>query len=299
MGLRIEVEDLRMYDIIDKEQAYNLLASSKDGLIFTEGPVWNAIDASFIFSDIAGNKMYRWSEEDGLKEWVNYSFKANGNAYDQTTGQFITCEHATSRIVSRNKEGKDYTIVCSHYKDKELNSPNDIIVKKDGTIYFTDPHFGRNPSKVGVERKKQLDFQGIYKYAKGTLTVLDDSLTAPNGLCFNLDETKLFVNDSPEKSIWVFDMMPSGELTNKRLWATVTGDGLGLPDGMKIDNEGNVYCCAQGGIHVFDQNGTKLGRIVFEGQVANFTFGGKDGKTLFICAADCIYSLKGKICGVR
>lgn len=298
MRLEIEVQDKEIFHIIDSSQPYVLLADERNGLIFTEGPVWDTIEKRFLFSDIAGNKMYTWSDALGLVEWAAYSFKANGNAYDGQ-GNLVSCEHATSRIVKRNKEGKDYEVLCTYYGDKELNSPNDVIVKKDGSIYFTDPCFGRKSSKVGVERKQQLNFQGIYRYTEHDLTVLDQSLISPNGLCFNLDETKLFVNDSPEETIWVFDVTTDGKLTNKKIWAKTEGSGKGLPDGMKIDCEGNLYCCAQGGIHIFNKDGKFLGRICFPVQVANFTFGGVDGKILFICATDRIYSIRGKVCGVR
>lgn len=298
MGLKIEINDSEILRLIDPNQDYVLLADQKDGLVFTEGPIWDRVNQYLIFSDIAGNKIYKWSAELGLLEWVNYSFKANGNAYDDE-GNIISCEHATSRLAKRNKEGKCYEVLCTHYEGKELNSPNDVVVRKDGTIYFTDPHFGRNPSRVGVEREKQLDFQGVYRYVKGELTVVEKSLIAPNGLCFSLDERQLFVNDSPKKYIWVFDVTQTGELINKRLWARTNGDGAGLPDGMKIDCEGNLYCCAQGGIHIFNKNGKFLGRICFPIQVANFTFGGVEGKSLFICATDRIYCIQGNISGMK
>lgn len=295
--LNIEVKEKQIEELIEKDQSLELLAGKEDGLIFTEGPIWNQKEQSFIFSDIAGNKMYQWNDEKGLSVFANYSFKANGNAMD-SQGNVISCEHATSRIVRRDGDGSNYEVLCTHYEGKELNSPNDVIVKSNGDIYFTDPHFGRNPSKVGVERKRQLSFRGVYCLSKGNLFLEEKELEIPNGLCFSADEKKLFINDSVNKLIKVYDVTEEGRLQNGKTWAVTQGDGVGLPDGMKLDRDENLYCCAQGGIHIFNKEGLFLGRVVFPVQVANFCFGGKDGKEMFICATDKVYRIKGKVRGL-
>ena len=297
MALQVEVFNKKMLDIVDCTQELTTIAGPDDGLIFTEGPIWNHKNQYLLFSDIAGNIMYRWDDTNALQPFVPYSFKANGNAWAKDGG-VVTCEHATSRMVSRDEDGGNYRVLASHFQGKELNSPNDVVVKSDGSVYFSDPFFGRNPSRVGVERKQQLDFQGVFRLEGDVLILLDKDFGNPNGLCFSKDEKSLFINDSPRKEIKKFAVAQDGTLSDGYIWATTQGDGPGLPDGMKLDVEENLYCCAQGGIHVYDKNGLALGRIVIPVQAANFTFGGKDNKQLFICATDHVFHMEGKISGL-
>lgn len=297
MPLRLETKHPDFGRMIHEDQEPRVIADASDGLIFTEGPIWNAQNQSLTFSDIPGNAMYRWSEDGGLKRLVDYSYKGNGNAY-APDGDIVTCEHAASRIARRDGDGKNYRVVVSHYQGLELNSPNDVVVRRDGSIYFTDPYFGRNPSQVGVERSRQLAFCGVYRYAQGQLTLLDDRCETPNGLCFTGDERQLYVADSKPMEIFLYDVEPDGTLKNRRLFARTSGEGPGSPDGLKLDAEGNLYCCAQGGIHVFRPDGQMLGRICFPFQIANFTFGGKERKTLMICAGNRVLAIQGQIPGL-
>lgn len=297
MPLRLETKHPDFGRIIREGQEPRVIADASDGLIFTEGPIWNGQNQSLTFSDIPGNAMYRWSEGGGLNRLVDYSYKGNGNAY-APDGDIVTCEHAASRIARRDGDGKNYRVVVSHYQGLELNSPNDVVVRRDGSIYFTDPYFGRNPSQVGVERSRQLAFCGVYRYAQGQLTLLDDRCETPNGLCFTGDERQLYVADSKPMEIFLYDVEPDGTLKNRRLFARTSGEGPGSPDGLKLDAEGNLYCCAQGGIHVFRPDGQMLGRICFPFQVANFTFGGKERKTLMICAGNRVLAIQGQIPGL-
>jgi len=242
--------------------------------------------------------MYRWSKADGITLFRKPSQMANGNTYDRQ-GQLLTCEHATSRITRTEHDGSILVLV-SHYHGKELNSPNDIVVKHDASIYFTDPNSGRGPY-YGVPREQELLFQGVYRLdPEGkSLTLLVDDFSKPNGLCFSLDEKHLFINDTNRQHIRVFDVRPEGTLTNGRVWAETIGEGVGAPDGMKIDQEGNLYCCGPGGIHLFDARANCLGVVRMPEHTANFAWGDDDLCNLFITASTTLYRLRVQVPGLK
>lgn len=283
--------------IIDRNQPYETIADESDGLIFTEGPVWSPSGRHLTFSDIAANRLLRYAGG-RLTVLTDFSYKANGSCY-LPTGKLASCEHATSRIALRNGDGTHYRVLCGQFQGGELNSPNDIVSKSDGSLYFTDPHFGRNPSKVGVERACQLEFSGVYRLVGRQPQLLDASLVTPNGLCFTADEKQLYLCDSQPCKIWRYSVAPDGSLRDKTLFAETGGEGPGLPDGLKLDALGNVYCCAQGGIHIFAPDGALLGRIRFPVQTANLAFGGDDMKTLFVCATNRVYRLTTQVAGLQ
>ncbi len=270
------------------------------GFDFTEGPIWNHVENHLIFSDIPGNIMRRWRPDGSIATWRQPSNMANGNAYDRQ-GRVVTCEHATSRITRTEADGS-VTVLSTHYAGKELNSPNDIVVKSDGSIYFTDPGFGRM-EYYGLPREQQLPFQGVYRLdpESRALTLLVDNFDQPNGLCFSLDESQLFVNDTMRAHVRVFDVEGNGTLANSRVWAepTVDRDGVpdGAPDGMKIDSQGNLYVTGPGGIHVFDAGATSLGVIYTPQGCANFCWGEDDLKSLFITASTSLYRLRVNVPG--
>lgn len=291
--MNIHVWDTRFTHIIAPDAELEQIAS---GFEFIEGPVWHPYDQHLIFSDIVGNCMYRWRAREGLRVWRQPSQMANGNAYDRS-GRLLTCEHATSRVTRTELDGR-IVVLASHYAGRALNSPNDIVVKRDGSVYFTDPNFGRR-ARVGVPRPQELPFQAVYRYVPETQTLdaLVRDFENPNGLCFSLDETRLFVNDSPRGHIRVFDVQPDGTLTNSRVWAEVRGEGAGVPDGMKIDSAGNLFCAGPGGIYVFDPNANALGKIEMPTQTANFTWGDADLCSLYLCASDTLCRVRVKIPG--
>jgi gluconolactonase len=223
---------------------------------------------------------------------------ANGNTWDRE-GRLLTCEHATSRVTRTQHDGT-MEVLASHYNGKELNSPNDIVVHSSGAIYFTDPLSGRTAT-YGVERPQQLPFQGVYRFdpTTGTLTLLADDFVLPNGLCFGLDERQLFVNDTRRGHIRVFDVLANGTLRGGSVWATPGSTGEGAPDGMKIDQWGNLYCTGPGGIHVFDGEAVYLGMIRMPERVANFAWGDADGRTLYITASTSVYAIRTNVAGHR
>jgi len=266
------------------------------GFLFTEGPLWHPHGRYLLFSDMPGDIIRRWSAQDGIQTFRAPSNKANGLTWDRQ-GRLLACEHATSRV-SRTETDGGITVLASHFRGRELNSPNDIVVATDGAIYFSDPTFGRMDF-YGVERPVQLDFRGVYRIPPGggDPQLLMDDFGQPNGLCFSLDEKRLFVNDTERMHIRAFERRADGSLADLGVWAETTGEGDGAPDGMKIDSEGNLYCCAQGGLHVFAPSGKCLGVIRTPEVAANFTWGDDDLRSIFITASTSLYRIRVKVPG--
>ena len=290
----LDVRDARLTGIVAPDALLEPLATGFD---FLEGPIWLPGERALIFSDIPGDTMHRWDAAGGATVFRQPSHKANGNTLDGQ-GRMLTCEHATSRVVRQGSDGR-LTVLASHYAGVELNSPNDIVVKSDGAIYFTDPNFGRRPTRHGVPRAQEQPCQGVYRLEPdaGTLSRLAADFDQPNGLCFSPDERQLFVNDSPRGHIRVFDVQADGTLTNGKVWAELRGEGLGVPDGMKLDAAGNLYCAGPGGIHIFDTDATCLGVIRMSEQAANFCWGGDDLCDLFIGASTTLYRVRVQAAG--
>jgi sugar lactone lactonase YvrE len=260
------------------------------GFQFTEGPVWIP-EGFLLFSDIPANTIYKY--EPGLKPeiFLKPSGQSNGLTLDQQ-GRLLICEH--ERRVTRLEKDGTKTILVEYYDGKRLNSPNDIVVKKDGSIYFTDPPFGL-PNRI---KGKELDFSGVYRIdTDSTIILLDDSIELPNGLAFSPDEKTLYVDDSNSGYVYVFDVTSSGLFENKRLFASVKGfDGRG-GDGMKVDVDGNLFVTGPEGISVFDSSGRRYGVIVFPEKPANLAWGDNDYKTMYITARTSVYRLRVKTGG--
>ena len=299
--MRTEVRDRRFNDIIDQDAALERVATGFD---FTEGPVWHPYERFLIFSDIVGNRLYRWSPRDGVSVFRDPSHMANGNTYDRQ-GRLLTCEHATSRVTRtgrRSHSGHDSSVevLASHYNGKELNSPNDVVVRSDGAVFFTDPNSGRQP-RFGVPREQELPFQGVYRWDPDVdaITLLVDDFAKPNGLCFSPDEERLFVSDTERFHIRVFDVEADGTLVEGRVWAEVSGEGVGVPDGMKVDQKGTLYCCGPGGIHVFDAAGGCMGVIRMPEHTTNLAWGDDDLHSLYVTAATSVYRLRVSVPGQK
>ena len=293
--LMTDVCDRQLLDLIAPSASFERIASD---FLFTEGPAWDATTNSLVFSDIIGNTIYRWSRHNGLQVFRQPSNMANGNAFEHT-GQLLTCEHATSRVVRATREGT-VEVLATHYEGKELNSPNDLVVHSSGAIYMTDPLSGRS-ARYGVERSSALGFQGVYRInpRDRSITLLVDDFVLPNGLCFARDETQLFVNDTRRSHIRVFDLRPDGALAQGRVWADVIGEGEGAPDGMKIDEQGNVWCTGPGGLHVFAPDARLLGVIRLDERATNMVWGDADRRTLYITASTSVYALRTAVAGQR
>ena len=291
-GANVEIRDSGFRTVVGDDVAFEKLAT---GFLFTEGPLWHATANYLLFSDMPGDHMRKWDGR-SVTTFRKPCAQSNGLAWDRQ-GRLIVCEHATSTVTRTESDGRS-TVIASHHHGKELNSPNDVVVKSDGGIYFTDPTYGRK-EYFGNPRPLQLDFRGVYRAEPegGRLTLLAGDFGQPNGLCFSLDEQQLFVNDTDRQHIRVFDVSPNGTLTNGRIWAETTGDGQGAPDGMKIDSAGNIYCCGPGGIHVFNPQSVCLGVIRMPEYTANFCFGDTDLRSLYVTASTSIYRLRVKMPG--
>jgi gluconolactonase len=291
--MSVEIRDRRFAEVVGPEVAFEALA---DGYLFTEGPLWDPRTRRVLFSDIPGNLIAQWNEAGGKGVFRSPSNMSNGLAWDRE-GRLLCCEHATSRLTRTEPDGR-VTVLASLHEGKELNSPNDVVVKSDGGIYFTDPAYGRM-EYYGNPRKPHLDFRGVYRVEPdgGRLTLLAGDFGQPNGLCFSADERRLFVNDTERGHIRVFDVLGDGTLAKGRTWAEVAGEGPGAPDGMKIDREENLYCCGPGGVHVFDRAAKCLGVIRTPAGAANFTWGDDDLKSLFITATATLYRVRVKVPG--
>ena len=291
--MNVEIRDERFREVVGCDAPVEEVAA---GFEFTEGAVWNHVEGHLIFSDIPGNLMRKWTAAEGIQVFRQPSNMANGNFYDRQ-GRLVTCEHATSRVTRTEHDGS-VSVLATHYDGKELNSPNDLIVKSDESIYFSDPSFGRM-EYYGVLRETELDVRGVYRLDPESCnsTLLVDDFDQPNGLTFSLDERQLFVNDTMRGHIRVFDVDADGGLSNGRVWAELTGDRDGLADGMKIDSEGNLYTTGPGGVQVFASDATCLGVIYVPQGVANFTWGDADLRSLFINAGTSLYRTRVNVPG--
>ena len=255
---------------------------------FVEGPIWIA-DGFLLFSDIPADTIYKWTP--GASESDVYrlpSGNSNGLTLD-AEGRLIACEHGNRRVSRTESDGTVVTL-ADLYDGNRLNSPNDVVVASDTSIYFTDPPYGLPDQRVG----KELDFNGVFRLAPdGTLTLLDDSFIRPNGLVFSPDEKTLYVNDSQEGHIRAFDVQPDGTLANGRLFAELEdAEREGVPDGMKVDVYGNVFCTGPGGIWIFNPGGELLGKIDVPEVPANLAWGDADMKTLYITARTSLYRVR-------
>jgi gluconolactonase len=268
------------------------------GFTFTEGPLWHPVEHFLLFSDMPADVRRRWDARGAVAEVKRPSNKCNGMTYDSELN-LLVCEHATSSLIRERPDGRR-EVLASHFERLELNSPNDVCVRSDGSIYFSDPWFGRMPV-YGVERPRQLGFQGVYRIAPGggppQLLVDRYQFDQPNGLCFSPDERLLYINDTVQTLIRVYDVASDGSLANGRIFASGIRSSLepGVPDGMKCDERGNVWVTAPGGVWVYAPSGDLLGKVRIPELVANLAWGGPDFRTLYLTATHSVYSVTTKV----
>ncbi len=226
--IKVEKHAARLSDFVDADAQLETVVG---GLRFLEGPIWHPAEQHLRFSDILANCTWQWSAGAGLSLYRGNSHMANGNTYDRQ-GRLLSCHHASSRVT--RMDGESMTVLAAQYQGAQLNSPNDLVVKRDGTVYFTDPPYGREPN-VGIPRRCELDFNGVYHWREADveLSLLTTELDRPNGLCFSADESLLYINDSTRFRIMAFDVLADGSLANGRIFAETVGEEDGVPDGMK------------------------------------------------------------------
>jgi gluconolactonase len=299
MGVQVKAD--AFLELVDESAEVEQLGT---GFTFTEGPIWNP-EGFLLFSDMPGDVRRRWDPDSGVSEVANPSNKGNGMTIDND-GRLVVCEHVTSSVVRMDPDGRGggREVLATHYEGRELNSPNDVVVKSDGAIYFTDPTYGRMPG-FGIEREQDLDFQGVYRIAPGggDPQLLIDDFDQPNGLCFSTDESLLYINDTTRAHIRVFDVAGDGTIANGRVLADGIGSGdlaIGdLVDGMKLDERGNVWVTGPGGVCVFDPDGNHIGTVEVRENVGNINWGGPDWNQLFIPATSSMYRIQCKVSGNR
>jgi len=262
----------------------------------TEGPVWWKEGGYLLFSEIGKDRRLKYTPGQGVTVARENTNGANGLTRDPQ-GRLVICEGWTRRVTREEKDGS-FTVLANSFQGHRLNKPNDVVVKSDGAIYFTDPWNIAPPPD-----EWDLQFNGVYRLApdRGTLSLLISHFVIPNGLAFSPDESVLYINDSRRRLIAAFDVLPNGTLArqSERVFADLSGPEPGGPDGMKVDTAGNVYCGGSGGIWIVDPKGKKLGRIVHgEPNTTNIAFGGDDWKTLYFTSRNHLGSVSVKIPGI-
>jgi gluconolactonase len=261
-----------------------------------EGPVWWKEGGYLLFSDIHASRRMKYTPGQGVTVFKEPTNRANGLTRD-LQGRLLAAEHDSRRVTRQELDGS-ITVIANSYQGRQLNRPNDVVVKSDGAIYFTDPW-----SLPSAPNQWDLSFNGVYRVAPdlGTMTLLVDDFLLPNGLAFSPDESVLYINDTRRGHIRAFNLQPSGLLARQsdRVFADLRGPESGVPDGMKVDAAGNVYCGGAGGIYILDPKGKKLGRIVHGAPATtNIAFGGDDWKTLFFTTRTQLGMVKLKVPGL-
>ena len=291
MEVKLEVFDSAVRGIVPEKASIDRIAS---GFGFTEGPVW--LGDCLLFSDIPRNRIVRLTMRHEGPEVVTFR-TPSGNSNGQTldgSGRLITCEHS-GRRVSRTEANGAISVLAETYQGKRLNSPNDVVVRSDGSVYFTDPPYGL----ANLSKWKEIPFNGVYRLAPGgELILLVDDFERPNGLAFSPDESVLYIDDTERRHIRAFDVSPDGGISNGRVLVELKGAEPGRPDGMKVDREGNIYCTGSGGFWIVSPNGKPLGRVLMPEVPANLAWGDSDWSTLYITAQTSIYRLRLPVEGI-
>lgn len=289
---RYEIVDPRFRSFILGNAVLDTLASDCKWL---EGPVWFADQQTLLFSDLPNDRILRWSETGGISVMRPCAGFPNGHTRD-CEGRLVGCSHGLRAIVRTELDG-EVRVLVDRYRGKRLNAPNDIVVKTDGTIWFTDPHYGIETDYEGTKQEPELP-PSVYRFdpRDASLTLVADDFEGPNGLCFSPDERRLFISESgnqfaeaPVRHLRVFNVADDGAgLVDGRIFHTVTP---GYADGFRCDVEGNVWTGAGDGVQCIDPTGALLGKILVPTPVSNLCFGGRHRSRLFLCAGQTLYAI--------
>jgi len=293
---RIESLAPELDRVISTSEPIRELATGYGGTIGpAEGPVWWAEGHYLLFNDINTARRLKYMEGSSPTVAMEKTNEANGMTRDQQ-GRLVSAEHLTRRVTRYESDGS-LTVIANSFQGKRLLRPNDVIVKSDGSIYFTDPGGNAAPEQWDVT------ISGVYRVSPdlGSMSLIIDDMVRPNGLAFSHDESTLYVADTRRRHVRAYQMQANGTIAKEtsRVFVDLGGTEPGVPDGIKVDAEGNVYSGGSGGLYIIDSKGKKLGRIV-HGQAAttNVAFGGDDWKTLFFTTASTLFSVNVKIAGV-
>jgi gluconolactonase len=268
------------------------------GCRWTEGPAYFAAGRYVVFSDIPNDRILRWDETTGAVGVFRHpAGYANGHTVDRQ-GRLVSCEHGTRRVTRTEHDGS-VTVLADRYRDQRFNSPNDVVERADGSIWFTDPSYGINSDYEGHKAQSEIGACHVYRVRPGRdVQIVADDFTGPNGLAFSADERQLYIADSEDKHIRRFDVREGDDavLSGGEVFATCDA---GVFDGLRLDDAGRIWAAAHDGLHCFDPDGTLLGKLFFPEVVANFTFGGQQRNTLFVCASTSLYSIRVNFTGAR
>lgn len=273
------------------------------GCLWAEGPAYMAAADQVVWSDIPNNRMMRWVPEVGVGPFRRPSNYVNGNTVD-LQGRLVSCEHGGRRVVRLEHDGS-LTVLASHYQGKRLNSPNDVVVKSDGSIWFSDPDYGINTNYEGYQAETEIGACNVYRIdpSNGDVTIVASDFERPNGLAFSPNEDKLYISDTGlshreggPRHIRVFDVVDGKTLQNGRVFAVIDN---GMSDGFRLDEQGNVWTSAGDGVHCFAPDGTLLGKILIPEVVSNLVFGGPRNNRLFITATKSLYAVYVGVNGAK
>ena len=300
---RIEIFDSRFAPVVGHQPALERLAT---GAIWSEGPVWIAEDDSVLWSDIPNDRMLRWSQADGMRVWREHVEFTNGHTRDHN-GDLLHCSHGLRAVFRTRWDGADQRLVVDRWQGKRLNAPNDIVVKSDGTIWFTDPPYGLVIPEEGHGGESEIGDCYVFRFdpRDGTLEPVTDLPEEPNGLAFSPDESCLYVSDTSaalrsdgggNHCIFAFDVIDGRHLANGRVFAVVVP---GLADGFRVDRHGWIYTSSLDSVQVYDAAGVRLAKIYVPEKVGNVTFGGPQRDCLFIAASTSLYRIRLATQGIQ
>lgn len=288
------------YKIVDEAFRNLILANVtlgkiSSGHLWTEGPVWFPAHNCLLFSDIPNEKIYRWLTDGSVSEFRDRSNYSNGHTRD-LEGRLVSCQHGT-RSVTRTEHDGSITTLADVHEGKKLNSPNDVVIKSDGTVWFTDPSYGILTDYEGYKSEREQSGNYVFRLDPfdGELNIVAEGFTQPNGLAFSADEKLLYVAESGRSHdpdtrtvLKVFDVLDTGSLTNGREFAEIDP---GIPDGLRVDRDGHLWVSAADGVHCLASDGRLLGKIHVPETVSNLAFGGPRGNLLFITATSSVYAI--------
>jgi gluconolactonase len=288
----MKVIQQRVKELVDPGVEIELLA---DGFVFAEGPVWSFRDSHLTFSDIPGDTMYRWDEREGVREYRRPSNFSNGLAYD-ANGALIACEHRTRRVTRETPDGLQ--TIADTYRGRRLNGPNDVVLASDGSLVFTDPHYGLG-ERFGGPAEQEQPVRGVYRIVPGggEPELLAADFSGPNGLGLSPEGETLYVADTEEFHLRAFAVAPGWALSGGDVLVDLPHEGGGVPDGLKLDLAGNIYCTGAGGIWICSPAGELLGQIPFPEVAANLAWGDDDAQTLYVTASTGLYRARCKATG--
>jgi gluconolactonase len=269
------------------------------GCRWTEGPAYFPAGRYLVFSDIPNDRTLRWDETTGqvgvFRQPSGYS---NGHTVDRA-GRLVSCEQGRRRVTRTEHDGS-ITVLASEFQGKRLNSPNDVVEHSDGSIWFTDPSYGIDSDYEGYRAESEIGGCHVYRVSPsdGSVTIVADDFSRPNGLAFSADESLLYIADTRQEPshIRVFGISSTGTLTGGEIFATSDSGGF---DGVRVDNDGHVWAAAHDGLHCFASDGTRIGKLRVPEICSNFTFGGARGNELFITASSSLYTLRVTVNGAR